>query len=158
MSRPVGELVTTYFSGTVDENDRVWLGGYPGALRDVLGVRVEEFVPLLPDERVALSNGAAVAKWTERMRVVDDSVAVLASYDDGAVAGGPAITRRPVNGGGATYVALDLGVDGIRMLVTQLSDGIPALRGDARAAAGALELIVRADDASEQHLPHQPNR
>jgi beta-galactosidase len=144
-----GELVTTYFSGTVDENDRVWLGGYPGALREVLGVLVEEFVPLLPDESVTLSNGTTVATWTERMRVVDDSVAVLASYDDGATAGGPAITRRPVNGGGATYVASDLGADGIRMLVTQLSDGVPALRGDARAAGGALELIVRADDAAE---------
>jgi beta-galactosidase len=104
---------------------------------------------LLPDESVTLSNGTTVATWTERMRVVDDSVAVLASYDDGATAGGPAITRRPVNGGGATYVASDLGADGIRMLVTQLSDGVPALRGDARAAGGALELIVRADDAAE---------
>ena len=51
-------LVTTFFSGTVDEHDRVWLGGYPGALRDVLGVTVEEFVPLLPDAPVTLASGA----------------------------------------------------------------------------------------------------
>lgn len=143
------ELVVTYFSGTVDEHDRVWLGGYPGALRELLGVLVEEFVPLLPDQQTALSNGASAAMWTERVRLVDDSVAVLASYEDGDLAGEPAITRRPVNGGGATYVASDLGRDGLRMLLHDLSAGIPALRGDVRAADGAVEIVVRADDASE---------
>ena len=42
-SRGGGHLVTTYFSGIVDEHDHVWLGGYPGALRDLLGIRIEEF-------------------------------------------------------------------------------------------------------------------
>ncbi|MEU1972032.1 beta-galactosidase [Microbacterium sp. NPDC019599] len=141
-----GELIATYFSGTVDEHDRVWLGGYPGALRDLLGIVVEEFAPLLPGEPVALTNGAAASAWTERMRVADDSVAVLASYSDGDLAGSPAITRRPVAGGGATYVASDLGVEGLRMLLHTLSDSIPSLQGDVRAAGGALEIIVRADE------------
>src|SRR5690606_41279736 len=43
-----GHLLVTYFSGIVDENDHVRLGGYPGAFRDLLGVRTEEFAPLLP--------------------------------------------------------------------------------------------------------------
>src|SRR5699024_10897335 len=37
-----GTFVTTYFSGIADESDRVHLGGYPGPLRNVLGVWVEE--------------------------------------------------------------------------------------------------------------------
>src|SRR5690606_901411 len=45
-----GHLVTTYFSGVVDQDDHAWLGGYPGALRDLLGIRVEEFAPLLDGE------------------------------------------------------------------------------------------------------------
>ena len=45
--RAGGHVLVTYFSGIVDEHDHVWLGGYPGALRDLLGVRVEEFAPLL---------------------------------------------------------------------------------------------------------------
>src|SRR5262249_52013511 len=53
-----GNLVTTYFSGIVDENDRVWLGGYPGALRDLLGIRIEEFGPLPADQSVELDNGS----------------------------------------------------------------------------------------------------
>jgi beta-galactosidase len=46
-------LVVSYFSGIVDEHDHVRLGGYPGALREVLGVRVEEFFPLLEGQAVA---------------------------------------------------------------------------------------------------------
>ncbi|MCZ9344617.1 beta-galactosidase, partial [Streptomyces sp. TRM76130] len=51
-----GHLVTTYFSGVVDENDHVWLGGYPGALRELLGIRIEEFGPLLDGDTVELDD------------------------------------------------------------------------------------------------------
>ena len=96
-----------------------------------------------------LSNGATVTKWTERVGSVADDVEVLASYAHGDLEGFPAITRRPVGGGGATYVASDLDPAGIRMLIDELGAGIPALRGDVRAAGGALEVIVRAGGDSE---------
>jgi beta-galactosidase len=51
-------VVVTYFSGISDANDHVRLGGYPGAFRDLLGVRVEEFFPLREQESVALSAAA----------------------------------------------------------------------------------------------------
>ena len=37
-----GIFVTTFFSGYVDEHDLVVTGGYPGKLRDLLGIWVEE--------------------------------------------------------------------------------------------------------------------
>lgn len=37
-----GKIVVTYMSGLVDETTNVILGGYPGALRDILGIWVEE--------------------------------------------------------------------------------------------------------------------
>lgn len=37
-----GTFITTYFSGYVNENDLVSLGGYPAELRDMLGLWVEE--------------------------------------------------------------------------------------------------------------------
>ncbi|MET7301075.1 beta-galactosidase [Embleya sp. NPDC005575] len=40
-----GSLVVSFFSGIVDDYDRVHLGGYPGPLREALGVSVEEFWP-----------------------------------------------------------------------------------------------------------------
>ena len=44
-----GTFVTTYFSGYVNENDLVQLGGYPAELRDMLGLWVEEIDALPPD-------------------------------------------------------------------------------------------------------------
>ncbi|WP_065571821.1 beta-galactosidase [Microbacterium oleivorans] len=139
-----GHLVTTYFSGIVDENDRVWLGGYPGALRELLGVTVEEFVPLLPDERIALDSGAVAHGWTERIVHVGDDVGVLDTYADGDLAGAPAVTRRRLAGGGsATYVSADIGRDGVRAVLTGLE--LNALAGDPRSAEGRLDVIERGD-------------
>jgi beta-galactosidase len=98
-----GRLVVTYFSGIVDERDRIRLGGYPGAFRDVLGVLAEEFAPLLPGAEVALSNGAIGTLWTERLRTTTASV--IATYENGPMAGIPAITRNQHGDGTAWYVA-----------------------------------------------------
>lgn len=138
-----GHLVTTYFSGIVDEHDRVWLGGYPGALRDLLGVTVEEFVPLLPDAPVQLASGAAATLWSERISKVGDDVEVLDDYASGDLAGAPAVTRRVVGDGSATYVSADIGRTGIRALIDVLAADVPALRGDELAVDGRLEVIVR---------------
>ena len=136
-------LVTTYFSGIVDEYDRVWLGGYPGALRDVIGVTVEEFVPLLPGAPMALSSGAEATAWTERISRVDDDVEVLDTYATGDLAGMPAVTRRRVGAGSATYVSADIGRSGIRAVLGILAADVDALAADPLAAGGRLEVIVR---------------
>ena len=64
-----GTALVTYLSGIVDENDHVRLGGYPGAFRDLLGVRTEEFYPLRAQERVASRSTTArrpsADVWTE---------------------------------------------------------------------------------------------
>jgi beta-galactosidase len=98
-----GRLVVTYFSGIVDERDRIRLGGYPGAFRDVLGVLAEEFAPLLPGSEVSLSNGGTGALWTERLRATTASV--IATYQDGPMSGIPVITRNRHGAGTAWYVA-----------------------------------------------------
>ena len=45
-----GTLVTTYFSGIVDENDLCFLGGFPGPLREVTGIWSEEIDSLYDNE------------------------------------------------------------------------------------------------------------
>src|SRR5579863_236703 len=40
-----GTLLVTFFSGIVDQHDHIVLGGYPGELRELLGIYVEEFDP-----------------------------------------------------------------------------------------------------------------
>ena len=51
-----GKLFVTYYTGLGDENDHIWLGGYPGSIRDVVGVRVEEFAPMGNDMPGALDH------------------------------------------------------------------------------------------------------
>jgi len=141
-------VVTTYFSGIVDEHDRVWLGGYPGALRDLLGVTVEEFVPLLPGAPVALTSGAVATAWTERIVRIGADVEVLDASAAGDLAGGPAVTRRRVGDGSAVYVSADIARDGARGVLRALAGEIEVLRGDDLAADGRLEVIVRVSGES----------
>ncbi|HET6968856.1 MAG TPA: beta-galactosidase [Ornithinibacter sp.] len=94
--------LVTYFSGISDPDDHVRLGGYPGAFTDLLGVRVEEFFPLRPEETVELSGGGRGGQWSEHARVADAQV--VTTYAGGPLRGRPAVTRRRVGEGTAWYL------------------------------------------------------
>jgi beta-galactosidase len=107
-----GHTLVTFYSGIVDEDDRVRLGGYPGAFRDLLGVRVEEFVPLAPGSMVGLAaprtgadltSGGAASLWTERLQL--SGAEAMAQYTNGALAGVAALTRNRHGAGTAWYLA-----------------------------------------------------
>jgi len=105
-----GTLVVSYFSGIVDENDAIHLGGYPGALREVLGVWVEEFLPLAAGETVTLTSddgpSGTASVWSEPVEL-RGAEAVL-RYKDGPAADGPAVTRHALGDGYAWYVSTQL--------------------------------------------------
>ncbi|MFJ9038093.1 beta-galactosidase [Streptomyces sp. NPDC102406] len=105
-----GTLVVSYFSGIVDEHDAVHPGPYPGAFRDVLGLTVEEWSPLLAGETVTLSgpDGARLPGdvWTES--VVPRGAETVWSYEDGLTAGRPAVTRHTFGRGTAWYISTRL--------------------------------------------------
>jgi beta-galactosidase len=98
-----GHLLVTYFSGIVDENDHVRPGGYPGAFKDVLGVHVEEFAPLLEGDSVSLDDGGRGDVWTEHLHL--RGAEAVSSYVDGPLPGVPAVTRNEHGDGVAWYVA-----------------------------------------------------
>jgi beta-galactosidase len=104
-----GTLVVCCFSGIVDDRDQVYPGPYPGALRDVLGLTVEEWLPLRSGDQVTLSweeNGAVAGRarvWTEAVRLA--GAKPVAWYADGPAAGGPAVTRHELGDGQAWYVS-----------------------------------------------------
>ncbi|MFT3873877.1 MAG: beta-galactosidase [Nocardioides sp.] len=108
-------VVVTYFSGIVDENDHVRLGGYPGAFRELLGIRTEEFRPLLAGDSVHLDDGTTADVWTEHLGLAGAEAVV--SYLDGPSAGLPAVTRRAVGSGAAWYVATRTDAVGTERLV-----------------------------------------
>jgi beta-galactosidase len=136
-----GHLITTYFSGIVDENDHVWLGGYPGALRSLLGIRIEEFAPLLDDEQVALDNGTVGTLWTDRIDVLDAET--LASYKTGEMSGRAAVTRRAVGSGSAAYVSTRLGPDGLVPVLDGLLSRAGVVSELPASLRGRVELAVR---------------
>lgn len=115
-----GSLAVGPFSGLVDEHDRVWPGTCPGALRDALGLVVEEPCPLLAGQAVRLSDGGAATVWTERLRLLDAQPVL--TFLDGPAAGLPAVTRRDIGRGTAWYVATVPEPDALARLLRQVCD------------------------------------
>ena len=112
----------TYWSGIVDEHDHVRLGGYPGAFRDLLGIRTEEFHPLRAGEEVRLSGGVLDGEtadvWTENLAL--HGAKEVSGYVDGPLPGVPALTRHAVGRGTAWYLAPRLRPQGTAALVREL--------------------------------------
>jgi beta-galactosidase len=111
-------VLVSYFSGIVDEKDHVRLGGYPGAFRELLGVRVEEFHPLLAGTQLKLSDGAVSSIWSEHVHLAGaEAVQTFAEYP---LEGVPSLTRRAVGSGAAWYLATFPDRDGIESVVDRL--------------------------------------
>ena len=134
-----GTVIIGYATGLVDDTLRVGLGGYPGAgdglLREMLGVRSEEF-NLIDTSREAsrhgimLSNGSMSMMWQNDVTSIADNTSVIAEYtgpaaSDWMLDGVPAITSHPYGDGSAIYVGCDLDRKGITSLVREIMPGKP---------------------------------
>ena len=120
-----GHLLVSFFSGIVDECDRVHLGGYPAPLREALGLHVEEFWPLPEQETVNVrhqdgADGAVSPAdlWSEV--VVPEGAQTVATFDSGPLAGRPAVTRNSFGAGSAWYVATRLSPEAMRALTDEV--------------------------------------
>lgn len=152
-----GRVIVGYATGLIDESFRVGLGGYPGAgnglLRDMLGVRSEEFNIVSGDVSgdagesvdsadagdpgiIHLSNGATSRLWQNVVTSMAPDVTVLATYEgneaeDWGLGNVPALTRHPYGKGQTYYVGCDFGrADIMRFVETEL--GMPGAKPDAR--------------------------
>ena len=127
-----GRLVVTYYTGISDERDHVWLGGYPGSIRDVVGVRVEEFMPMGDDftgvpDRLELSNGAVAHDIADVIGSVDGTATVLETFKDDpwtGMDGAPAIVAHTFGEGRSVYVGARLGRDGIALSLPEILDSL----------------------------------
>lgn len=138
-----GTLAVGFHSGAVDEYCHVRLGGYPGAFRDVLGVRGDELFPLMPGESVGLTGevppGARGQLWSERLRL--DGATAVARYADGPLAGEPAVTRHRSGDGTAWYLATRPDPGTLAALLDRISQEA-GVRPEAKAPAG-IEVVRR---------------
>lgn len=137
-----GTALVGPYSGIVDENDRVRLGGYPGAWRDLLGVTVEEFFPLEPGESVKLTGGGSGSIWSEVAHAV--TAKVLDTYETGE----PAWTRNAWGQGAAHYLTTVLSGDDLAAVLR----AVCAEAGVATRAVPGVELVRRAHPDGRAYL------
>ncbi len=101
-----GTFVTTFFSGFTDEHDLVTLGGYPGKLRDIMGIWMEEEDALSETDANAFRyEGAEYPAMLLCDLLHPEGAEVLASYEKDFYAGMPVLTRNAFGKGQAYYVA-----------------------------------------------------
>ncbi|MFC7881031.1 beta-galactosidase trimerization domain-containing protein [Streptomyces sp. NPDC057376] len=153
-----GHLTVGCFSGLVDDSDRVRPGAHPGALRDVLGLVVDEFLPLRTGERARLADGTDVEQWTER--VESRGCTTVSRYADsaegGPARGGPAVTRHAFGDGTAWYGAGRLPVPALRALLRAVCEQAritPVVEGP-----DGLEAVRRTGRGAFLPVPDQPHR
>jgi beta-galactosidase len=132
-----GRIAVWYFSGIADEHGRVRLGGYPGAFREVLGVRVEEFQPLPPGAGIRLSHGGRGTLWSEHVHLAGANA--VRWYANGGLAGQPAVTRHEYGDGVAWYISTELTDEAYQDLL----DGVLAEAGVATGGLPAGVEVVR---------------
>ena len=124
-----GRFVATCPTGWVDEYDLAYPGGYPGPLRGVLGIWIEEIDALFEDEanRIVMAGdfGPCGGEYACRRLcdlIHDEGAEVLARFGDAFYAGRPAVTENSLGEGRAYYVATDPEVNFLRSFYTKLCD------------------------------------
>lgn len=100
-----GTFVTTFFSGIADEHDLIITGGYPGRLRDILGIWVEES-DALPS---GAENHFTYKGQTYPARLLCDishleHARQLSAYEEDFYARTPVLTENTFGSGKAYYV------------------------------------------------------
>jgi len=120
-----GTFMTTFFSGIVDDRDIVTLGGYPGNLKDILGVWVEETDALFPDmTNEVMIDSKGPLQGTYECHLICDimhctTASVVGTYGKDYYKGTPAITENKVGLGKAIYIGTELSEELLRKLVLQ---------------------------------------
>ncbi len=110
-----GVLITTFMSGLVDQSDNVYLGGYPGPLKEMAGVWVEEIDALAPEimNKVTFADGTEVPcnLLCDVMHL--EGAECLATYAEDFYAGTPAVTKNQFGKGYTYYIGTNMNGDGI---------------------------------------------
>jgi beta-galactosidase len=102
-----GTVVMSFFSGIVDANDHILLGGYPQPFRRLLGLRVEAFDPFPEgkEDRIRDQGGQVFecAVWADAIDL--EGAESIATYErDSFQRGGPAVTRHAFGQGWSYYL------------------------------------------------------
>lgn len=132
-----GALLMSFFSGIVDGNEHIRLGGYPAPFREMLGLTVEEYAPYPSDLtnsiRTCEGQVLACSLWSDVIHL--HGAEALAINENDYYAGLPAVTRHTFGKGRSFYLGTELQPDGLHWLlervcaeagVTPVARGVPA--------------------------------
>lgn len=108
-----GTFVTTYLSGISNETDLCFQNGFPGPLRELMGIWAEEIDVLYDEEKVPVvaepGNKAGLAGTYTAGIFCDvihaETATVLAKYGSEFYKGSPAVTVNKFGNGKAYYIA-----------------------------------------------------
>ncbi|MDN5315589.1 MAG: beta-galactosidase [Clostridiales bacterium] len=101
-----GTLITSFMSGIVDQSDNVHLGGYPGPLRQLTGVWVEEIDALAPEvhNSIKFSDGQEYMCGLLCDIMHLEGAKTIAEYSSDFYEGTPAATSNSFGKGTVYYV------------------------------------------------------
>jgi beta-galactosidase len=144
-----GTLLMSYFSGVVDACDHIRLGGYPAPFKELLGLVIEDFVPMATGEtnRLVTQDGGSFEcdLWADLIH--PRGAEILASYTEGFYAGTPAVTRNPFGRGVAYYLGTRPEMRYMRSLLQSVR-GQVGVRTTLDAPPGIDAVRRRTEDAS----------
>jgi len=130
-----GTLVTGFMSGLVNESDNVYLGGYPGPLRKLAGVWVEEIDALAPEQfnTVQFADGTETQCGLLCDLMHTEGAEVLASYTTNFYTGMPAVTKNAFGKGAVYYIGTQLAAAGLSkvLIATANASGIHSIAPEA---------------------------
>ena len=137
-----GTALFTFLSGLVNENDYITLGGYPGKLRELCGVWVEEFDSLGPD---AVNHFTYQGVRYPAGMICDlmhpEGAAALACYEEDFYAGMPVVCRNSFGKGRVYYIG-----------TSSNQEFYDALLGDISKECGLVSALEGQEEASVKEI------
>ncbi|CAN7668240.1 beta-galactosidase [Paenibacillus sp. LjRoot153] len=152
-----GTLVTTYWSGVVDEHDLCHLGGFPGPLRKTLGIWAEEIEGLYDHDRNGLlmsaNNSLGLTGTFESHEICEiihsEGAEVLGVYTDSFYAGQPALTVNRLGKGQAYHMATRLKSNFLHAFYKKLIEQIGVVRAMDTVLPKGVTAQVRTDGVTD---------
>jgi beta-galactosidase len=124
-----GTAIISFWSGIVDDHDRVYLGPYGGPLRPLIGCDILDVAPLAPADVVEVEwedgTKTSAAFWLDiAAEPSGQQGKVLARVTSGPWAGTPVVTASQYGKGSVYYIGSRLDQDGLQ----RVYDLVPAMR------------------------------